>query len=141
MDEDENPRQGIPNDWYALWLGDEPLVVEQVVQADQALVDSQELGLHLVGRRHPSPGKKEQEFTHRAVQLIDLLTKLGIQVNREKSMTQPSQKVEYLGHHINLKDHRMEPTRDKTTQLLVTTKKLLRGKKFQPKQLASLAGG
>ena len=49
MDEDKNRREGIPNDWYALWLGDEPMVVQQIVQADPALVESEGLGLHLVG--------------------------------------------------------------------------------------------
>ena len=86
-------------------------------------------------------GTTEQEVTHRAVKLINLLTELGIQVNREKSMTQPSQVVEYLGHKINLKDNRLHPTMDKARQLHQTTRKLLQGTKFQPLQLASLAGG
>lgn len=80
------------------------------------------------------------EAEHRAAQLIQLLTQLGVQVNKEKSMTQAAQTVLYLGHYIDLNRNKIHHTTPKLTQAVKMVKHQLTGKNFQPKNAASLAG-
>ena len=86
-------------------------------------------------------GNSSQEVAHKMCLLIDKLTDLGIQINRDKTNTEPSTTVTYLGHIIDLTNNCLRPTTDKAQGLTTTAKKLLSGRKFQPKLMASLAGG
>jgi hypothetical protein len=85
-------------------------------------------------------GETKQIVEDRAVRLINLLTKLGIHVNSEKSMKAASQTVIYVGHELNLEKHKIFPLPEKSQAILKLARKQGPGKNLRPKDLASLAG-
>ena len=85
-------------------------------------------------------GSSAGEVESRAVQLIDKLTKLGLQVNVKKSMTKAAQKVSYLGHQLDFTTNQIQPEPEKQATTLQAVRKALKGNNFVPTHLASLAG-
>ena len=55
-------------------------------------------------------------------------------------MDNAAQKIQYLGHWLNLKDGRIEPLERKTALSLKRVRHQLKGNTVQPKNLAALGG-
>ena len=85
-------------------------------------------------------GKTREECERVATRLVSTLTDLGIQINLEKSMKGAAQKVEYVGHHIDLRAGVLRPLQKKNEASRHMVKKQLKGNRMQPKNLAGLAG-
>jgi hypothetical protein len=85
-------------------------------------------------------GSSQLETTQRAQQVIQLLTQLGVQINREKSMTEPAQVVEYLGHTWDLSNNKICPLPHKIQSALKAANHQRKGTVCTPKHIASLAG-
>ena len=109
MDENLVQQQGLSSTGHALWVEHEPLLEPQTSQTDQRTTDA-------VGYPHSwfvdnilIIGQMEQKSTERANKALQFLTKLGIQINRKKSLNQPQQTVTYLGHIWDLKANKIRP--------------------------------
>jgi hypothetical protein len=76
----------------------------------------------------------------RASKTIQLLTRLGIQINQKKSLNQPQQQVTYLGHIWDLKENKIRPQMPKIQDALKNIKHQLKGKVTTPKHIAATAG-
>jgi len=72
--------------------------------------------------------------------LGDLLSSLGIRVNKDKSMTAPAQVVQYVGHVINFQDNKLHPVPSKLPLTLRVLKEAGRGLKILPRHLAKVGG-
>ena len=82
--------------------------------------------------------KKQAEF--RATTLVNKLTSLGISVNMTKSMKEATQMFTYVGHEFDLQQDTVSPTHAKQIVTQSKCKQQLKGSRFQPKNLAALAG-
>ena len=82
---------------------------------------------------------REQVFDH-VVTFLNLMTRLGLRVNVEKSNLLPAQTVPYLGHLLDLAKGKILPTPEKVDMALPLVKKLIPGSTCRPQLLASLAG-
>jgi hypothetical protein len=82
----------------------------------------------------------KQEAEHRATELINLLTTLGMQINAEKTMKEASQSIEYIGHQFNLKQNIIKPIPEKTQNALKLVTHQLKSNMTTPKYLAAVAG-
>ena len=82
----------------------------------------------------------KQEAEHRATELINLLTTLGMQINAEKTMKEASQNIEYIGHQFNLKQNTIKPIPEKTQNALKLVTHQLKSNVTTPKYLAAVAG-
>ena len=71
---------------------------------------------------------------------MDKLTKLGITVNKSKSMQEATQHFTYVGHRFDLLKDTISPTQEKQQVTQDKCKHQIKGSKFQPKNLAALAG-
>ena len=76
----------------------------------------------------------------RATTLVNKLTSLGISVNMTKSMKEATQKFTYVGHEFDLQQNTVSPTHAKQIVTQSKCKQQLKGSRFQPKNLAALAG-
>lgn len=85
-------------------------------------------------------GTTKDETEQRAAQLINLLTQLGVKINKKKSMTQASQEVRYLGHLLNFRDNLIKPILEKLKNSQKMALHQKKGNTCQPKNLAALAG-
>jgi hypothetical protein len=85
-------------------------------------------------------GETPQQVISRASATIDLMTSLGVRVNRSKSMQSPSQVVHYLGHVINFRDNKLHPAPQKLPQTLRVLKDAGKGAKIVPRHLAAVGG-
>ena len=85
-------------------------------------------------------GETPEEVTEKALKVINLLTRLGIQINSEKTMREPSQRLVYLGHQLDLKSGMVVHMAEKTQAILKYTIRQLKSKVCTPRWLAALAG-
>ena len=85
-------------------------------------------------------GQTKQQAEERAYQLIQLLTTLGIRVNKEKSMLQAAQTFQYLGHQFNLQQNTITPIPSKLQTSIQMLKHQLKSNVFQPRNVAAVAG-
>ena len=69
-----------------------------------------------------------------------MLTQLGVRVNKKKSMTQAAQQVQYLGHMIDLENNQCKPLQEKCDKNIKMIRRQISGRRFQPRNLAALAG-
>ena len=85
-------------------------------------------------------GRSSQEAEENTCKLVVMLTQLGVRVNKKKSMTQAAQQVQYLGHMIDLEKNQCKPLQEKCDKNIKMIRKQISGRRFQPRNLAALAG-
>ena len=85
-------------------------------------------------------GKTAQEAEHNTTRLINMLSELGVRVNKAKSMTRAAQQVEYLGHRIDMRNNKCLPLPDKLEKSIRVIRKQMQGRRFQPRNVAGVAG-
>ena len=85
-------------------------------------------------------GETKNREELRATVLVNKLTSLGMSVNMSKSMKEATQKFTYVGHEFNLQQDKVSPTQAKQIVTQSKCKQQLKGSRFQPKNLAALAG-
>jgi hypothetical protein len=85
-------------------------------------------------------GNTKEEAEERAWHLVQQLNRLGIRVNKEKTMKEASQTVQYLGHIIDFKENKIQPLPDKVLHAKKLVRKQQAGRVYTPKHLAALAG-
>ena len=85
-------------------------------------------------------GQSAQQAAQNATYLVKLLTSLGIQINKDKSMTEPAQQFKYLGHHWDLQHNKIHPIPEKITKAIKAVKHQIKGNVCTAKHMASLAG-
>ena len=76
----------------------------------------------------------------RSSKAVQLLTDLGIQINRNKSLSQPQQPVTYLGHIWDLKKNKIRPQLPKVQEALKTVNHQMKGNVNTPKHIAATTG-
>ena len=84
----------------------------------------------------PDPDKTAQ----RAQQTIRLLTELGIQINIPKSMKEPAQIFQYVGHIFNLKENTITPIPAKREAAQRMVQHQITSNVYTPRHMAALAG-
>ena len=85
-------------------------------------------------------GETQAQTEHRAAELINLFTALGVTVNQEKTMPQAAQRFTYVGHHINLQTNRITGIPTKVHHSITMTKHQMKSTRTTPIHLAALAG-
>lgn len=85
-------------------------------------------------------GETKEQTEQNATRLVEILTSLGIQINTEKSDKEATMQIKYVGQHINLQEMKYQPLKEKTDMSIAMIKKQMEGKRFQPRNLAALAG-
>ena len=85
-------------------------------------------------------GQTPEETATHTLWTITLLTALGLKINKEKSITTPSQQVTYLGHQIDLQSNQLKHLSTKTQPALKLTTKAHKSNSCQPRNLAQVAG-
>ena len=85
-------------------------------------------------------GSTQLQVEYAATALIDFLSKLGIQVNNEKSMKPAAEQFHYLGQTIKLTTGMISTPASKLKQALTLAKKQLKARTCVPRHLARLAG-
>lgn len=85
-------------------------------------------------------GRTPQEVEHQTAAAIQLMTRLGIQVNQDKSMKVPAQKIKYLGQVLDLEAHKIFPQPEKIVQGLKMVRDIQTATKVLPRTLAQMAG-
>ena len=85
-------------------------------------------------------GRSAQEAAQNATYLVKLLTSLGIQINKDKSMKDPAQQFTYLGHNWDLQNNKIHPIQEKITKAIKAVKHQIKGNVCTAKHMASLAG-
>ena len=72
--------------------------------------------------------------------LSNLFQELGFSINRQKSVMTPSQTITFLGYVVNSRHMTVSPTQKKVSKALDIVNKLLRGKNFKIRFVASAIG-
>ena len=85
-------------------------------------------------------GTSKEQVESQAAQVVQLLTKLGIQVNVGKSLHQATQTPTYLGTSINLPTRQVLPLQHKLAIAIKQVKRLSKAKTFVPRYAAQAAG-
>ena len=85
-------------------------------------------------------GRTSQQTAQNATYLVKLLTSLGIQINKDKSMKDPAQQFTYLGHNWDLQNNKIHPIPEKITKAIKAVKHQIKGNVCTAKHMASLAG-
>ena len=85
-------------------------------------------------------GKTAQEAEHNTTRMINMLSELGVRVNNAKCMTRAAQLVEHLGHKLDMKSNKCLPLAEKLDKSIKVIKKQMQGRRFQPRNLAGVAG-
>ena len=85
-------------------------------------------------------GSTPEEVTQMAIEFVDLLKSLGIQVNKEKSMSQPSREIKYLGHMIQLESNKIAPIPEKNNKTIQMIRHQISGNTTTPRWIHALAG-
>jgi hypothetical protein len=85
-------------------------------------------------------GETKQEVEDRAMKLVELLTSLGIRVNKEKCMTQAQQQFQYIGHNFNLGENHITPIQEKVKITENMIKHQMKANTCTASHVAALAG-
>ena len=85
-------------------------------------------------------GPTKAATEQRAAHLIQKLTELGIRINVKKSMTEAQQVFPYVGQMVDLRGNQIHPLAEKLQGAANQAKHQMKGTRFQPKNLAALAG-
>ena len=85
-------------------------------------------------------GRTKVETEQRAVDLISLLTSLGVKCNMGKCMKTSQQVVKYVGHLFNLQSGEIHHLEAKHKQTLKMVKKQAKASTMVPRYMAMLAG-
>ena len=84
--------------------------------------------------------KSYQECSFATLRLRNLLLSLGFSINEKKSLCVPDQQIVFLGYEIDSRKMTIAPTPQKREKSLKVTDKLLQGKKFKIRFVASAIG-
>jgi hypothetical protein len=85
-------------------------------------------------------GRSKAEVEHNAAAVVQQFTRMGIQVNAQKSSTQASQQVTYLGQILDLANNKIAPQPQKVQAARKLVTDILSGIKVLPRILAKAAG-
>jgi len=77
-------------------------------------------------------GRTKQETESHTAQVINLLTRLGLKVNFQKSQLQPAQQVDYLGQRLDLLNNTISPLDQKRQATINALQCCLKGQKCPP---------
>ena len=85
-------------------------------------------------------GETKEQCESNASKLVNLLTSLGIKVNKDKSMIAASQEVNYIGHCFNLLTNLVSHIPSKLQHLQRMVKHQMKSNVMTPRYLCALAG-